>query len=174
VKFVLALALAAVACRSGQGTPGRGLPQPEPLADNCGAPLPFAVEVARLLTMAAAHATRSAACVDGPGMRVTVDEVLICPQDRGQREIVLVASYRVGRHQEGDTRGCGDCSWTKPRFSMHQTHVRFRRTTERGPFRMDVPAGLPGIPNMTPLDQKHEGDCYGSIGPFVPEDLALP
>ena len=166
-RFVASFALlASVGCRT-QGALGQAL------SPYCQAPLGLSVEVTRLLTMAAAHGTRSAACADGPGTHVTVDEVLVCPIDRQQREIVVAAGYRVTRTAEGDTRTCGDCSWTDPRSSTHETKLRFSRTGAHGAFRIDLPALLPGIADMTPLDRKHEGDCYGRIGPFVPADVEL-
>lgn len=79
---------------------------PRPLSPNCQAKLPLTEEVVRLLTKAASHATESAACVDGPGERVTVDEVLVCPAGSSEKALLVDASYRVTRWAEGDTRGC--------------------------------------------------------------------
>jgi hypothetical protein len=174
----LARLVAAVAllggCGSGRAKPDRGAGEVEPLADNCEAPLRLSVEVSRLLTMAAAHATRSAACVDGPGTRTTVDEILVCPA-RDDQDVIMAVSYRVGSYHEGDSRACGanDCGWLKPDFQSHRTQVRFERLSAPGHVRVRIPASLPGIAEMTPLDQQHEGDCYGQVGPFVPDDIAL-
>ncbi len=126
-----------------------------------------------MLTMAAAHATYSAACVDGPGVRFVVDEVLVCPGEQGNpRSRQVDVRFRVGEFREGDTRGCsGDCGM-KPRFATYEATLSFRRAGEDGPFQIVVPGVLPGLALRTPLHLAHDGDCYGKIGPFVPADVS--
>jgi len=140
-----------------------------PMPTNCQAKLALTEEVSRLLTRAAAHATRSNACVDGPGVRVAATDVLVCPAAGNGSDLVVSAFYRMARYPEGDTRGCGtggrDCSWLTPTVSEHRAELRFE-TDGKGRARLRVPATLPGMDDGTPLDQAHDGKCYGNSPAF--------
>ncbi len=148
---------------------------PRRLSSNCQAPLPLTREVSRLLITAAAHSTRSSACVDGPGTRVAVDRILVCPKRVRADRAEVEASYRVGRFAEGDTRMCGarpgGCAWLKPRFSEHLTTFRFAGKAKV--LRIQLPKKVPGFPDMTALDKKHKGGCYGESAPFAPVDVKV-
>jgi hypothetical protein len=172
-------------------------PEPEPLSQNCQANLNLTEEVTRLLSKAASHATKSSACVDGPGMRVAVDQVLVCPVRQDRNLVTVDAIYRITRWAEGDTRRCGrrqlqlksdkDDSETKPErnqpdlcsgtpaVSKHRMRFSFKRKGKN--FRIEVPKKIQGFSgpwvNMTPLDKVHNGGCYGKSGPFVPARIRL-
>jgi hypothetical protein len=82
---------------------------------NCQAPLVVIEEVTRLLTVAGTHATRSAACVDGPGQRVTLDEILVCPLGRDGARKSFGVTYRVTTWDEGGRQVCaGKCPPVRP------------------------------------------------------------
>jgi len=160
-------------------TPKPAPPKAQPvrrLSSNCQAKLALTEEVSRLLIKAAAHATRSGACMDGPGTRVAVDEILVCPKRVRDGKAVVEANYRVGRFNEGDTRMCGRgpnaCGWLKPTFSEHLASFTF--TGKGKVLRLTIPVKLPGLPGMTALDKTHRGGCYGDSGPFVPVTIKLP
>ena len=154
-------------------------PKPEPpwasqLSANCQGKLAFTEEVTRLLVKAAAHATRSSACVDGPGERVVVDQILVCPGRINKARALLYARYLVTRTREGDTRMCGrlpsGCSWTKPVATFH--HAAFEFSAHGRGYRILLPSKVPGLEDATPLSKSHNGGCYGKSGPFVPRTVA--
>lgn len=154
-------------------------PHPAPalprLSSNCQAPLPLTEEVSRLLIKAAAHSTSSSACVDGPGERVAVDQILVCPGRVNDDRATVQVSYRVGRFPEGDTRMCGGpnrCDWSKPSHSQQQTTLQFSGKAKT--LRLQLPAALPGLAGMTALDKHHKGGCYGPSGPFEARPVRLP
>jgi hypothetical protein len=180
----------ALACASGAPRPCRPCPpcatppasepaEPTPpegvyLSSNCEAPLALTIEVTRLLTYAAAHATRSSACVDGGGRRVAIDQILVCRQGESELALEVAVAYQVGVYPEGDTRGCpAPCEWTRPQLEKHIVRLRFTRAAAGGPLRIEVPAALPGLPEMTPLGERHGGGCYRDAGPFVPADVTI-
>jgi len=140
---------------------------------NCEAPLTLTEEVTRLLATAAAHATRSSACVDGPGTRATVSDLLVCRIGNDPGGVDVSVSYTVTLHPEGDTRGCNrvrDCDWLEPARSDHCVVLHFTRADQRAT--LQLPSSLPGL-DGTPLDRAHDGDCYGPSGPFVPRPVEL-
>ena len=141
-----------------------------PMATNCQAKLALTEEVTRLHTRAAAHATHSRACVDGPGVRVAATDVLVCPAAGNGSDLVVSAFYRMARYPEGDTRGCGtggrDCDWLTPTVTEHRAELRFE-TDGKGRARLRVPATLPGMEDGTPLDAVHDGNCYGKSPAFA-------
>lgn len=140
------------------------------MSSNCQAPLAYAGEVARLLTRAAAHSTKSSACVDGPGERVVVDQILVCPGRSTRSLATMRARYQVIRQGEGDTRMCarqpGGCSWTRPRATTH--HAVFTFVRKKGGYQIQLPGTVPGMKDATPLNRAHDGGCYGKSGPFTP------
>lgn len=147
-------------------------PPPRRLSSNCQAPLPLTEAVSRLLIKAAAHSTSSGACVDGPGTRVAVDRILVCPKDVREGRAVVEANYRVGRFPEGDTRMCRNpCEWIKPTFSEHLATFTFAGKGKV--LRLQLPTKLPGLEGMTPLDKPHSGGCYGESGPFQAAEVKL-
>jgi hypothetical protein len=131
----------------------------------CASTLASAAEVARLLSLAAAHATRSNACVDGGGERVLVDEVLTCEGRRSESEVQIEARYRVTRIEEHSAHD--------PEVATYEYTFAFRRSAADGPYRIVMPGVLPGIELVTPLGAEHDGECYGKIGPFVPADVSF-
>ncbi|MCK5798712.1 MAG: hypothetical protein KAI47_16080 [Deltaproteobacteria bacterium] len=146
------------------------------LARPCRIKHRFAQELRRLLAEAAAHASQSSACKDGPGLRVTVDQIKACRGPRRGRQIAYHVRYRVTHTREGDTRGCGrrpgDCSWTRPVSSTHYATNAFPRLREnRVRVVIPKPATLSGLKNATPLDKPHNGGCYGKRKPFRPHIL---
>jgi hypothetical protein len=147
---------------------------PPPLAYNCQAPLVVIEEVSRLLTVAATHATRSAACVDGPGRRISIDEILVCPAASPGRDRVFDASYRVTTFTEGDTRACApDCAQLAP-ATQRSHRARFTFIAERDGFLLEVPVAVEGLPaDATALGEPHDGDCYGPSESFVPQTVTL-
>ncbi len=149
-----------------------------PIPSNCEAPLAITQEVSRLLTAAAAHGTRSAACVDGQGARLAINDLLVCPAAPADDHVVVQAFYVVTRYPEGDTRSCGnpavDCSWLDPSSTEHLVELRFRRKGKTGQGTLVDPGGLPGFPpETTPLAETHDGDCYGDSPPFVAATISL-
>jgi len=143
------------------------------MSSNCQAQLAFTEELTRLLAKAAAHATSSQACVDGPGVRVAVDEILVCPGRIRGDSALMYTRYRVTRTREGDTRICsgrpGGCDWTKPVRSTH--YAAFIFVGKGGAYLLKVPKSVPGMTDATPLDRMHRGGCYGKSGPFVPKPV---
>jgi len=169
--------------------------RPAPLSPNCQAKLALTEEVTRLLTKAASHATSSSACIDGPGERVVVDQVLVCPASEDKNAVKVDASFQVTRWAEGDTRMCGQmrlpkgpeelakpeemdsgetqpdlCSGT-PGISHHRMRFSFARQGKS--LVIQVPVQIAGLENMTPLNEVHKGGCYGQSGPFVPARIRL-
>ncbi len=126
-----------------------------------------------MLISAAAHATSSRACVDGPGRRYAVDEILVCPAASISRDRVFAVEYRITLWREGDTRACHpDCDWLEPESSRHAMELRFVPTTA-GFHRLDAPSHVPGLEHATALDQRHDGACYGISEPFLPVNVEL-
>lgn len=88
---------------------------PEPTASsgenelpfNCQAPLKVIEEVSRFLVTAATHATTSSACVDGPGWRTRIDEIMVCPGSRDKTQRGFDVSYRVTQWREPLCEGGG-------------------------------------------------------------------
>jgi hypothetical protein len=168
---------------------------PPPLSRNCQAKLELTEEVTRLLTKAASHATQSSACIDGPGQRAVVDQVLVCPARKDKKEVTVDAEYQVTRWAEGDTRMCGQtklrprpklpgedgeaavknhlpdlCSGT-PAISKHRMRFRFLRKGKA--LEIEIPKAILGLEEMTPLNKVHKGGCYGESGPFKPARIKL-
>lgn len=142
------------------------------MASNCQAKLALTEEVTRLLTKAAAHATRSQACVDGPGIRVAATDILVCPAASTKGETVVSVYYRMARYPEGDSRGCGDagreCDYLTPSIAEHSTELRFEHNA-KGQARMRAPDSVPGMgDSATPLSAAHDGNCYGHSAAFAP------
>lgn len=148
-----------------------------PIPSNCEAPLAITQEVTRMLTAAAAHGTRSSACVDGPGQRLAINDVLVCPAAPQGDDVVVKTFYRVVTYPEGDTRGCGqgrDCSWLTPTASEHLVELRLRRGKDPSVANLVDPGPLPGFPSdSTPLGEPHDGNCYGKSPAFVPAEISL-
>lgn len=172
-------------------TPDTPDPPPEPavasglrpadafgLSSNCEAPLAITQEVARLLWAAAAHGTRSAACVDGRGHRLAINDLLVCPAAPQAGDTMVDVFYQVATYPEGDTRMCNqpgaDCSWLTPTATEHTISLRLRPSKDGATGTLvDVPP-LPGFPeDMTPLDQEHSGNCYGSSPAFSPAAVPI-
>jgi len=133
-------------------------------------------EIQRLLDEAAAHASWSSACMDGPGKRMTVDQVAVCRGPRHGRRWQYYVRYRVTRSREGDTRMCGrrpgDCAWRIPVSSVQYTVLSFSLLRHRR-MRIVLPkvSALSGLEDATPLDKPHNGRCYGKRGPFKARTL---
>lgn len=148
-----------------------------PIPSNCEAPLSITQEVTRLLVAAAAHGTRSRACVDGPGQRLAVNDVLVCPAPPQGDDVVVKVFYQVVTYPEGDTRGCGDardCSWLTPTASDHLVDLHLRRGKDPARGTLVDPGPLPGFPDdATPLGDLHDGNCYGKSPAFVPAEITL-
>lgn len=124
-------------------------------------------EIVRLMESAAAHATRSDACVDGSGTKVTIDDIVVAPGDGANR---FAVSYRVTVDPEADTRGCAPpCTAYAPRSSEQRIEITFAGGLLGR--QIVVPTGIPGVPLITPLDEAHEGDCYPDAPPFDPAAL---
>ena len=148
-----------------------------PTAPACPAPPAVTAEVTRLLTAAAEHATQSSNCVDGSGQRVAVEVVEICGVAAAGNARAFRARYRFTVQHEADTRGCGgprDCPDMTPVTTAHEATLRF--VPRAGGFAGGLPSALPGAEEirMGPLDQEHDGDCYGKHAPFVPATIAIP
>lgn len=143
---------------------------------NCQAPLQVIEEVTRMLTVASTHATRSAACVDGPGQRVTIDEILVCPlRPDGQRRPFGV-TYRVTTWDEGGRQVCaGKCPPVVPEHTFHRTDVVFAPRSQKDGHAIEPPTSLvPGLPpDATPVTAAHDGDCYGESPAFAPRPIPL-
>ena len=143
---------------------------PKGLSYACEAQLGAHQEISRLLVAATAHATTSGACVDGPGKRITADEILVCPtatKDADTRAFKV--AYRITVRPEGDTRGCGgslEACGMNPTSSRHDAELSFKKA-KRG-WLIQIPDALPGIEGMTALGEEHDGDCYGTSSPFKP------
>ncbi|MCA9654108.1 MAG: hypothetical protein KC501_29565, partial [Myxococcales bacterium] len=148
-----------------------------PIPSNCEAPLAITQEVTRLLTAAAAHGTRSSACVDGPGARLAINDVLVCPAAPQGGDVVVKVFYQVVTYPEGDTRGCGqgrDCSWLTPTASEQLVELRLRKGKDPARGTLVDPGPLPGFPeDATPLGEAHDGNCYGKSPAFVPAEISL-
>lgn len=147
--------------------------KPAPLPYNCQAPLVVIEEVTRLLTVAGTHATTSSACVDGPGHRVTLDEILVCPAAPDGARRPFAVTYRVSTWNEGGRQVCaGKCPPVKPELSYQRTELVFR--SDKAGYVIEPPGSLPGLPlDATPVTAAHDGDCYGKSEPFVPRAIAL-
>lgn len=144
---------------------------PPPLAYNCQAQLAAIEEVTRLLTVAATHATMSKACVDGPGRRVAIDEILVCPTTSKTTTQGFAATYRVTEFSEG---GQGHCTpeCPPPRVERGRIDVVFEQ--KGNAFALKVPTSIQGLPrDATPVDKAHDGDCYNMSRPFAPQPIAL-
>ena len=148
-----------------------------PIPSNCEAPLAITQEVTRLLTAAAAHGTTSAACVDGRGHRLAVNDILVCPAAPDNGDTVVNLFYQVATYPEGDTRGCkepGDCEWLTPSSTDVLTKLRFRPGKKKNHGMLVLEAPLAGFPeDATPLSQEHDGNCYGRSPAFVPAEIPL-
>jgi hypothetical protein len=160
--------------------PGPGADPNDPPRDpkptqpyNCQAPLVVIEEVSRLLTVASTHATRSAACVDGPGQRVTIDEILVCPLAPDGTRRPFGVTYRVTTWDEGGRRACaGKCPPVEPEHTFHRVDVAFR--SEKGKHVIEPPKSLPGLPlDTTSITAAHDGDCYGPSPAFDPRPIPL-
>lgn len=140
---------------------------------NCQAPLVVIEEVTRLLTVAGTHATRSAACVDGPGQRVTLDEILVCPLGRDGARKSFGVTYRVTTWDEGGRQVCaGKCPPVEAQHSFHRIDVAF--VAGKGGFVIEPPKEVPGLPlDATALTAAHDGDCYGPSAAFEPRAIPL-
>jgi hypothetical protein len=188
------LSLPCLAQKSAKAQPTPQAPEPPTLSRNCQAPHELAEEVARLLDKAASHATRSSACMDGPGERAGVDQLVVCPGRRDKDRIAVDAEYVVSRWAEGDTRMCGvrprpkeprslpDLCSGKPAVNRFRASFTFVRKGKA--FFIEVPREVPGLivvpkevqsiadvrpgaTSGTALDKAHDGGCYGRSGPFV-------
>lgn len=141
---------------------------------NCQAPLVVIEEVTRLLTVAGTHATRSAACVDGPGQRVTLDEILVCPLGRDGARRPFGVTYRVTTWDEGGRQVCaGKCPPVEASHTFHRVDVAF--VPHKDGFAIEPPKSLlPGLPlDATAVTAAHDGDCYGPSAAFEPRVIAL-
>jgi hypothetical protein len=140
---------------------------------NCQAPLVVIEEVSRLLTVAGTHATRSAACVDGPGQRVTIDEVLVCPLAPDGTRRPFGVTYRVTTWNEGGRQVCaGKCPPVEGEHTFHRVDVTF--APGKGGHVIEPPKSLPGLPlDATLVTTEHDGDCYGKSPAFEPQPLPL-
>jgi len=147
-------------------------PAPAALPYNCEAPLTIIEETTRFLTTAATHATSSSACVDGPGQRVTIDEVLVCPAGSEAGRQKFAATYRVSTWEEGGDQGCGaDCPKVVPSTTQQRIELRYR-SVGGGKLVLEPPADVPGMPlGATPATSPHDGDCYGKSPAFVPSPV---
>ena len=147
---------------------------PEPLQFNCQAPLVVIEEVERFLSVTGTHATESSSCVDGPGHRITLDEVLVCPKDREPQRHTFDVTYRVTRWDEGGRMVCeGKCPPVEPEHRRHRTHVVFRVDGDQ--LVLEPPKSVPGLPlDATPATQPHDGDCYGKSPAFEPRPIPNP
>lgn len=151
------------------------LPKPNavPLALNCQAPLVVTEEVARFLTTAATHATVSAACVDGPGTRVMIDDVLVCPARSGDDRRRFSVTFTVSKWSEGGRRVCSpNC----PKIEAAVTHERVELSFSKVKvgYLLDTPTALAGLPSdATAATDQHDGNCYGKSPGFVPVPIAL-
>ncbi|MEM9455946.1 MAG: hypothetical protein AAGF11_17330 [Myxococcota bacterium] len=148
-------------------------PEPDPLPYNCQAPLRVIEEVGRFMTVAATHATTSAACVDGPGRRVTIDEILVCPRAPDGSRRPYAVDYRVTTWPEGGRQVCGaECPPVVPDRTRHQIELSFEMNG--GKLLLEPPASLPGLPlDSTAAAQGHDGNCYGKSPGFLPQPLSL-
>lgn len=140
---------------------------------NCQAPLVVIEEVTRLLTVAGTHATRSAACVDGPGQRVTIDEILVCPLAPDGARRSFGVTYRVATWDEGGRQVCaGKCPPVTAEHTFHRIDVAF--APGKGGHVIEPPSVVPGLPlDATPVTTAHDGDCYGNSPAFEPRPLPL-
>ncbi len=128
-----------------------------------------------MLATAAAHGTASAACVDGPGRRLAINDLLVCPAAPKGDQVVFEVFYAVATYPEGDTRACSnpdvDCSHFEPSATEHLIELRFDRkggskSTEGS---LVDPGALPGFPaDATALSEAHDGNCYGKSPAFTP------
>ena len=140
---------------------------------NCQAPLVVIEEVTRLLTVAGTHATRSAACVDGPGQRVTLDEILVCPLAPDGTRRMFGVTYRVTTWDEGGRQVFdGKCPPVVPEHTFHRIDVTF--APGKGGYVIEPPKSVPGLPlDATAVTAAHDGDCYGKSDAFEPRAIAL-
>jgi hypothetical protein len=140
---------------------------------NCQAPLVVIEEVTRLLTVAGTHATRSAACVDGPGQRVTLDEILVCPLGPDGARRPFGVTYRVATWDEGGRQVCaGKCPPVEPEHTFHRIDVAF--VPGKGGYVIEPPKSVSGLPlEATAVTAAHDGDCYGSSPAFEPRAIPL-
>lgn len=140
---------------------------------NCQAPLVVIEEVTRLFTVAGTHATRSAACVDGPGQRVTLDEILVCPLAPDGPRRRFGVTYRVTTWEEGGGQVCpGKCPPVEPQHTFHRVDVTF--APRDGGYAIEPPKSLPGLPfDATAVTAPHDGDCYGKSPAFEPRPIPL-
>jgi len=144
---------------------------------NCQAPLVVIEEVTRMLTIASTHATRSAACVDGPGQRVTIDEILVCPLRPDGARRPFGVTYRASTWDEGGRQVCaGKCPPAVAEHTFHRIDVVFAPHASKGDGHVIEPPStvLPGLPlDATPLTAAHDGDCYGKSPAFEPRPIPL-
>lgn len=148
--------------------------EPSALPWNCQAPLAAIEEASRFLTVTATHATVSSSCVDGPGRRVRIDEILVCPQAPDGDRRRFAATYRVTTFEEGGRQMCGErCPDVEPERSRQRIELLF--APDAGRYRLEAPVKVPGLPaDATPATRAHDGDCYGKSEAFVSESIALP
>jgi hypothetical protein len=140
---------------------------------NCQAPLVVIEEVTRLLAVAGTHATRSAACVDGPGQRVTLDEILVCPLGPDGARRPFGVTYRVTTWDEGGRQTCaGKCPPVEPEHTFQRIDVTF--APGKDGYVIEPPKSVPGLPlDATAVTAAHDGDCYGSSPAFAPRAIPL-
>ncbi len=140
---------------------------------NCQAPLVVIEEVTRLLTVAGTHATRSAACVDGPGQRVTLDEILVCPLAPDGTRRRFGVTYRVTTWDEGGRQVCaGKCPPVEPEYAFHRLDVTF--APGKDGYVIEPPKSVPGLPlDASAVTAAHDGDCYGKSDAFAPRGIPL-
>ena len=139
---------------------------------DCEAPLVVIEEVTRFLVTAATHATSSSACVDGPGHRVAIDEILVCPQGSDGGARTFAATYRVSSWEEGGQQACGgSCPEVVPDRTEQRIIMSFRSAAD-GRLLLEPPSAVPGLPpDATPPTRDHDGDCYGKSPAFVPTSV---
>ncbi len=125
-----------------------------------------------MLTEAGGRATRSAACVDGPGTRIVVDDIHACPARPNGDTRQFDVTYTVTRQTEGGRRACGaDCPPLPVESAPAATTVGFRPGKDG--FTLVLPEQLPGIVEMTPWSERHDGKCYGPLEPWQERAISL-
>ncbi len=156
----------------------RGSGQPPWIATppNVSCPPSLRAELERLLQTVSAHASVSAACYDGPGHHTTATllAVQLAPAGSDGTRWVRIRYGAVSEPESGMQYCPKGCEPPQPDWGIAEISIAFAPVA--GGWVMRMPREWPVVDSdvlpMTPLDQPHDGDCFGKSGPFSPAPVS--